>query len=147
MARYMQGRFKPKFPEKYKGNPTNIIYRSSWEFSLMHRFDSDPNVEFWQSEEIKIPYADPTRNHHGIYHPDFLVKYKEPNHLEMIEVKPKAQTKAPRGTPTNKRYIKEALTFARNTAKWEAARRFCAKRGIEFRIITEDHIFKNGRIP
>ncbi len=143
----LKGKFKPHHPEKYKGNPTNIIYRSSWEFNLMHRFDSDPNVEWWQSEEVKIPYSDPTRGHYGVYHPDFLVKYKEPPRLEMVEVKPKIQTIPPRGKPSDKRYIKEALVYARNYAKWEAAKRYCFKRGIEFKLITEDHLFKNGKVP
>ena len=147
MTRFLQGKFKPKHPEKYKGNPTNIFYRSSWEFSLMHRFDSDSNVEWWNSEEVKIPYNDPTRSHHGMYHPDFLVKYRVPNQLEMIEVKPRKQTVPPQGNVSDKKFIKEALTYAKNIAKWEAAKRYCAKRGINFKIITEDHLFKNGRKP
>jgi len=107
----------------------------------MYRFDKDSNVEWWQSEEVKIPYNDPTRGHYGVYHPDFIVKYKEPAHIEMIEVKPKAQTMMPRGKPSNKKYIREALTFAKNNAKWEAAKRYCAKRGIEFKILTEEQLF------
>ena len=33
----MKGRYKPINPSKYKGNPTNIIYRSSWELKLDNR--------------------------------------------------------------------------------------------------------------
>ena len=39
-----QGRFKPKNPSKYMGDPTNIIYRSSWELRLMSYLDDHKNV-------------------------------------------------------------------------------------------------------
>ena len=34
MATY-KGFFKPKNPQKYNGDPTNIIYRSRWELKFM----------------------------------------------------------------------------------------------------------------
>ena len=37
MANY-KGFFKPKNPQKYNGNPTNIIYRSGWELKFMMYF-------------------------------------------------------------------------------------------------------------
>jgi len=32
--KYTQGFFKPKYPEKYKGDPTNIVYRSGYELKI-----------------------------------------------------------------------------------------------------------------
>ena len=58
MAPY-QGYFKPKNPHKYKGDPTNIIYRSSWELKLMKYLDERKDVVKWGSEEIIIPYRSP----------------------------------------------------------------------------------------
>ncbi len=39
-----QGYFKPKNPQKYKGDPTNIIYRSGWELKFMLYVDSHPEI-------------------------------------------------------------------------------------------------------
>ena len=44
MEKYVKGIFKPRNPQKYKGNPTNIIYRSSWELKMMSHFDGHPNI-------------------------------------------------------------------------------------------------------
>ena len=44
-----QGRFKPKNPTKYMGDPTNIIYRSGWELKLMSYLDTHVNVLQWSS--------------------------------------------------------------------------------------------------
>ena len=46
-----KGRYKPINPNKYKGNPTKIIYRSGWEKKVMEKLDLSPKVEQWASEE------------------------------------------------------------------------------------------------
>ena len=50
-----QGKFTPRFPRKYKGDPTNIIYRSSWEYKFMVWADTSTSVQEWAREEIAIP--------------------------------------------------------------------------------------------
>ena len=55
MAKYNKGKFKPKNPLKYKGNPTEIFYRSSWELKLMLYLDDHKDVVSWCSEEVIIP--------------------------------------------------------------------------------------------
>lgn len=45
------GRFYPKNPQKYSGDPNNIIYRSLLERNLMSYFDKNPNILKWASEE------------------------------------------------------------------------------------------------
>ena len=42
---YYSGRFRPSNPGKYKGDPTNIIYRSSWEKKVMIWCDVNSNVK------------------------------------------------------------------------------------------------------
>jgi hypothetical protein len=74
MAKYYQGRFKPKNPKKYMGDPTNIIYRSGWEFKLMRYLDVHPDVIEWGSEELIVPYRSPIDGRMHRYFPDFLVK-------------------------------------------------------------------------
>jgi hypothetical protein len=51
MATY-KGFFKPKNPKKYRGDPTNIIYRSGWELKLMLYLDDHKEVVSWGSEEV-----------------------------------------------------------------------------------------------
>lgn len=149
MAKYFQGRFKPNHPEKYIGNPRNIVYRSSWEFSYMRKLDNDPNVVNWASEEFHIGYPDPLdpeQRRWKRYFPDFFVKRKNiKGKIEtfVIEIKPEAQTKVPKqGKKQTKKFITEAATYARNSAKWEAAKLWCAKNGATFLILTEKELFK-----
>ena len=49
---YKQGKFKPKHPEKYNGDPTNIVYRSSYELKMFHYCDLTENIISYQSEGV-----------------------------------------------------------------------------------------------
>lgn len=138
-----KGRFSPKNPKKYKGDPTNIIYRSLWERKVMVYLDENDNVIEWGSEEVIIPYRSPEDNRIHRYFPDFIVKAKTVDGVKtmILEVKPKNQTKEPKKQKkVTKRYITEVLTWGKNQAKWKAAEEFCLDRGWEFKIITEDHL-------
>jgi hypothetical protein len=138
------GIFKPKNPQKYIGDHKNIIYRSSWECKVMHWLDTNSNVVSWASEEITIPYISPVDNRYHRYFPDFVVKVRtQTGQLKtlMLEVKPKNQTKPPEVQKRKtKRYINEVVTWGVNQSKWKAAQEYCADRGWEFKIITEDHL-------
>ena len=50
------GRYKVKNPSKYKGDHTNVIYRSMWEKYAFKWCDNNSNVVEWSSEEVVIPY-------------------------------------------------------------------------------------------
>jgi hypothetical protein len=145
MAKYNQGFFKPKNPQKYKGNPTNIVYRSSWELRLMSHFDLHPNVIWWASEEKPIPYISPLDGRTHRYFPDFIICVYDKNKKQkiiMIEVKPFKQTQEPvKQNKINKRYIKEVYDWGVNKAKWNAAEIYCKDRGWDFQIMTEKEIF------
>jgi hypothetical protein len=136
-----KGFFKPKNPLKYKGNPANIIYRSSWELKLMIYLDSHPDIVMWASEELYIPYRSPIDNKIHRYFPDFLIKKRNSDGVYdtmLIEVKPSKQVKAPEKRSTKSRaYIKEVMTYGINEAKWKAARSFCEDRKWKFVIMTE----------
>lgn len=143
MSKYLKGRFKPKYPNKYKGDPTNIIYRSSWELQYLMLLDNDPNVIQYSSEETVIPYLSPIDNKYHRYFMDFYVKKKTDKGIVefLVEIKPKKQTVPPvvQNKPT-KRYIKEVQTWGVNDAKWKAAEKFAKSRGWDFLILTEDHL-------
>lgn len=143
MATY-KGYFKPKNPQKYRGNPTNIIYRSRWELKLMTHLDDHKDVIEWSSEEFFIPYRSPVDNRIHRYFPDFYVKKINRHGIVetvVIEVKPLAQTMEPkRPAKQNRRYITEVMTYGVNQAKWKAAREFCADRKWSFQIFTEKEL-------
>lgn len=145
-----QGFFKPKNPKKYKGDPTNIVYRSGWELKLMLYLDSRPEVVSWSSEEITIPYRSPKDGRIHRYFPDFVVtKINKDGKKEttLIEVKPSKQTQPPVRTrgKSNKTFLTEVFEWGKNQAKWEAAKEYCKDRGWKFEIFTEKQLgIKNG---
>jgi hypothetical protein len=139
-----KGRFSPRNPHKYKGNPTNIIYRSRWEFLVMKKFDEHPDVIEWSSEEFFIPYRSPIDGRIHRYFPDFYVKKKNINgkiEQSIIEVKPLSQTQPPKKREKiTRQYINEVKTWGVNEAKWKAAESYCADRLWSFHIFTEKEI-------
>ena len=142
-----KGKFKPKNISKYKGDPSGIIYRSSWELRFMKYLDTTPSILKWSSEEITIPYLSPVDGRRHRYFPDFWVRVKTSGgeiKESLIEVKPKAQTNPPKKkSRVTKRYLREVYTYGVNEAKWKAATEYCKDRGWKFQILTEDHIFGN----
>jgi hypothetical protein len=131
-------KYSPNNPQKYVGDPTNIICRSLWERNICKFCDMNESVVKWSSEEMVIPYTNPLDRKLHNYYPDFVIQFKNNEGLKtwMVEVKPKKQT-----------YLKEnaskqeKITWIINTAKWEAAKRFCEKNNMEFKVITEKEIF------
>ncbi len=143
MAKYNQGQFKPQNPQKYKGDHTNIVYRSGWEFVLMRRLDTEANVIWWSSEETVVGYRSPVDRKPHRYFVDFTVRVKQADGTEktlLIEIKPLAQTKPPvlkENAKVTRAYKKQVITYAINDAKWRAAREYAKDRGYEFKIMTE----------
>ncbi len=135
------GKFSPINPKKYKGDPTQIFWRSSWELKLMSYLDTHPAVLEWSSEELVIPYISPVDGRQHRYFPDFRIKLRMKDGTVMtqiIEVKPYGETQAPlKGNKTPRRYITEVATYGVNQAKWSAAREYCAMKGWHFRVMTE----------
>lgn len=139
-----KGKFKPKYPEKYKGDPTNVIYRSLWELRLMRYFDQHSAVIQWSSEEIIIPYRSPVDNRIHRYFPDFYVKMRTSDgqiNTMLIEVKPASQSQPPvKRDKVTKKYLNEVMTWGVNQAKWKAATEFCLDRNWQFKVMTEKEI-------
>ena len=141
--RFKQGLYKLKNPEKYLGDINKVVYRSSWELKLHEFFDNNTRVIRWGSEIVCIPYMKPTDGRLHRYYPDYFVEYVNTNGeviKELIELKPKSQTQAPRSRGKHKLY--EQLTFAVNTAKWAAAELWCKQHKVNWRIVTENAVFR-----
>ena len=139
-----KGKYRPSHPNKYKGDPTGIIFRSLWERKFMVYCDQNKNVLEWASEEIALPYRSPVDNKVHRYFPDFYMKVKETNGIiknYVIEVKPLKQCSPPKKPKRQTRgYIREAYEYAKNQAKWQAAKDFCDDRQWEFKVVTEKEL-------
>ena len=144
MAESIKSIYKPSYPQKYIGNPNNIICRSSWERMFCKWCDLSENIISWGSEEFCINYISPVDNKVHRYFPDYIIKVKEQTgkvKTYVIEVKPKKQTIQPKQkSRITKSYIHECTTYAINQAKWKAAKEWCADRMIEFKVITENEL-------
>lgn len=136
---YRQGKYSPQNPKKYLGDPTTIVYRSSWERILFSYLDSHDNCIGWNSEEVVIPYRSPVDDRMHRYFVDVKAIFKLTDGTKktfLIEIKPFAETQIP--TSKNKRVLMEQVaTYQINQAKWAAARKFCKESGFEFLILTE----------
>ena len=139
-----KGKYIPQNPQKYRGNPSQIIYRSLWERKFMVYCDLNENILEWGSEEIALPYRSPIDNRIHRYFPDFYIKVKESSgqiKKYIIEIKPKKQTIEPQVKKRKtKSYIYEVYEYAKNQAKWKAAEEFCKDRLWEFKVLTEEDL-------
>lgn len=143
MAKWAQGVFTPKNPDKYVGTH-KPRYRSGWELVFMQFCDNNDGVLKWASEAIKVPYRNPLTGKPTIYVPDFFVVYQNKNGqqiAEIVEIKPKKQSLI----ESKKASARDRAVVAVNHAKWAAARAYCQRQGLNFRVITEEDLFYNGR--
>ena len=142
MKKFAQGTFEIQNRGKYVGSKAPY-FRSSWELAFMRMCDAHPNITKWASENVKIPYRNPLTNKYTNYVPDFMIQYIDRDgreHVELIEIKPSNQT-----TLENARSKGQAMQTVVNAAKWEAAQEWCKRKGIRFKVINEDQIFKSNK--
>lgn len=150
--KYHQGYFIPSNPQKYIGDKTKIIYRSRFELCFLKWCDTSPFVLRYSSEECVIPYISPIDGKQHRYYMDFFVSIlQEDNTVKsfLVEIKPFSQTIPPKPTkkhPVNSEAYNEAMkTYLVNQAKWKQADKVCKKRGWEFKLITENELFKSRK--
>ena len=99
-----------------------VGFMSLYEKKLFEILDSMENVESYLEQPITLPYQ--YTGHAFNYTPDVLVELKSTRRA-LIEVKPKSM-----------------VDYPRTVAKHNAAREYCAERGIEFIVVTEDQLFR-----
>lgn len=161
-ARTKQGYARIKNTNKYIGDPSQIIYRSSWEFAFIKFCDMSPDVIRWSSEPIGIKYYDKVSNIEkcqklGLdpnnpvnwavrnYYTDFWCEvYKDGIVQKMfIEIKPsnkliKPKAPAPNASPqTNKRFNRIAKEYLINEEKFKAINEYAIRNGAVFKVFTE----------
>lgn len=139
-----RGKFTPQNPGKYRGDVTNIVYRSLWERQVFKWLDEQTSVQTWSSEEVVIPYRCKTDGKLHRYFVDIKMQLAD-GKVYIIEIKPKKETIPPvnPGRKT-KRYITEVMTYAKNISKWQAAKEYAADRGWIFQIWHEDTLKSMG---
>jgi hypothetical protein len=146
-------KFTPRNPEKYLGDTSNIVIRSSWEAYAFSFCDNNPNILSWCSEEIVIPYMKPFFSHGQLamkpanYYPDIYVEYineKGEFLRELIEVKPEKQSRPSKARTQSTKFF-ENYTYIVNQAKWSAAMEWCKVRNIKFSVVTEKSLFGSGK--
>ena len=158
--KYHQGRYDVINKEKYIGDYTRVIFRSSWEFKFCYFLDTNERIRRWACEYIVIPYQDLKGKFHR-YNTDFYIEVygsQDSNSLKkiVIEVKPYKEyhpdfirynedgsvSVLPLKSNTLKALKSrdyQINTYKKNRLKWEQAKEFCRKNGMEFHVLTEKY--------
>jgi hypothetical protein len=124
-SRFKSGVYDASKSKKFRGPSFAVKYRSSYEYRFIIGYcENNPNVIEWSYETLAIPYIGPTGKSHN-YYIDFIITYKNGD-TYLIEVKPYCQT-----------LEQHTGTFRQNSAKWSAAKKYCAARNLKFAIVTE----------
>lgn len=144
MANYnntYKGTYRVEHAAKYKGDITQIVYRSTWELRFMKWCDFNPSVLEWGSETVIIPYISPVDKRIHRYFVDFYMKVLDKSGVTkkyLVEIKPEKFTKPPtKPKRITKKFIDEVFQYGVNEAKWKAAFEFCEDRNMKFLILTE----------
>jgi hypothetical protein len=149
-SKFKQGYYKPENIEKYKGDPTKIIYRSSWEYKFCRYCDATPQILEWCSEPFPIPYYDIVKQKDRLYYIDFYIKVQtKDNNVKsyLVEIKPSSKLNPP-VFPSNlkqtlkrlKQYNYELMEFLNIKAKKDAAEAAAMISGYKYMIITEEFL-------
>lgn len=138
--KYHQGKYKVKNPNKYWGDWTKVIYRSSWELKMFIWCDNNNDIVRWNSEEVVIPYVNPFDGRVHRYFTDVYVQYKDKGSF-VYEIKPYAEKFPPKKPKRrSKYYVSKLKTYLINQAKWESADKYCRERNLTFQVITEKEL-------
>ena len=139
-----KGRYRIVNTAKYKGDISDVVYRSSWELKFMRWCDTNPSILEWGSETMIIPYRSPVDNKIHRYFVDFYIKVEDKTGAVskyLIEIKPEKFTKPPIiPKKQTKKFIQEIFNYGINQSKWKAANAFCEDKGWKFLVLTEKEL-------
>jgi len=148
-GKWYSGQYIPQNPDKYSGDVSDIIYRSKWEYNFCYYCDNENKIKKWACENIKIPYSVMTNGRHSIknYIPDFWIKIEKSDGESeelIIEIKPQKELEEPiepkkHTVKSLENYEYSLKTYIKNLNKWDAAEKYCKKRGISFCVLTEKY--------
>ena len=138
-----QGYYSCRNPQKYVGDLSSIVYRSSWEFKFLKWCDTTASVLKFSSEPMCIPYLDPVDKRVHNYYVDFwaemigsdgnigrwLIEIKPERHVVMPP-EPKCQTAKAIGN-----HIEQVKRVMKNLAKFQAARNYARMQNMKFAVL------------
>lgn len=149
---FLQGKYKPDHPDKYQGDITDIVFRSSWELIAFKFCDNANDIVSWSSEGVILPYRGIDGKMHR-YFMDLWISARRPDGTTrkfLVEIKPKSKLTPPKKTANKKdeSFLRELNEYLTNQKKWEAARAYCKERDMDFLIWTEDVLLPSaGKFP
>jgi hypothetical protein len=145
MPQYYKGKYKIENIPKYRGDHTNVVYRSYWERQAFRWCEKNSDIVWWTSESLIIPYRCATDNRVHRYFVDLVIRFKN-GETVCVEIKPEAQTIQPKSKrgKSRVRFLQESMTYAKNRSKWEAAEKYCNARGFRFQVWTENTLLSLG---
>lgn len=143
-----KGKYFVKNKAKYRGDSSNVTYRSSWEKFIMELLDNNNDVRWWSSETTIIPYMSTADGKKRRYFMDFTIQWNSGD-LMLWEVKPAKETHppVPPANMTGKsktRFMHDAYTWQVNYDKWQTTAKLCEDKGWKFKIVTEHTLKKMG---
>lgn len=147
--KYHQGHYIIRNPEKYIGDISSCVYRSSWERKFCAYCDVNPNILKWGSEVSTVPYIGPDNRPHK-YHIDFYLEMPDPSGVNkklLVEVKPSNECRPPKAPEKMTAKAMESYEYSlkmyqKNLYKWQAAKQYAIDRGMQFVIVNENHLDK-----
>jgi hypothetical protein len=140
------GRYKVKNTLKYKGDVSNVVFRSMWERNCFAWCDDNSEIKEWSSEEIIVPYFYDVDKRYHRYFVDLKITFNNGKTI-LVEIKPEKEVQLPKRPDKTKRYLNEALTYVKNQNKWKAASEFAKDQGWTFEIWTEKTLQNMGILP
>lgn len=152
-------KYKLKNPNKYYTNIEKIEkeyieYKTEQEFLYMKDLDENNEIFMWAHKEIKIDYFDLKTKETLQYIPHFyfcIKKEKEKleeylvdiDEVKLIELPELALDEYKKLSKTDKKYLDEAENFKINQDnKYNAAKKYCQLRKIDFLVLTQDGYVK-----
>lgn len=151
-SKHSQGYYLLENPEKYTGDASKIIYRSSYEYKFCRYCDLTTEVITWSSEPFSVKYYDPVNKKLREYFIDFYVRTGKLGTIKdfLIEVKPKSKLIKPvfEGKQTFKRlksYNDNVAEYLINEAKIKAGHDYAEQMGYQFLVVTEDFLNQHDK--
>ena len=166
-ARTLQGYYKVQNPQKYIGDPSGVIYRSSWEMKFCKWLDYSPSVLKWSSEPMCIKYWDRVSNMEKNikerldnnnprnwkvrnYYTDFWLEINKGDHIEkwFVEIKPANKLTKPIPPPINsslkqiRNFNMKAKEYLINEGKFSSLNEWAKKHDMLFYVFTEKTLAK-----
>jgi hypothetical protein len=163
-AKTKQGYYKVQNREKYVGDPSLVIYRSSWEYTFCRWCDYSPSILRWSSEPLRVPYydrvskleevkrqgLDPNNPKNWVikyYNTDYWIEVSQGDGSSkkmFVEIKPASKLKKPippgEGASLKeiRRFNMLAKEYLINEAKFAALKAWAEKNGSQFWVFTEE---------